>query len=267
MGNVDINTIRRKGFAEGSDEEKIEKYCIEMAGKYTDSLIDSYCNLSESRNGKYINSDLMKMVFPFYAQSMENRRKYNMSVTNTAAVLTNETYKRAILDDDVDRCIYIVGPYGAGKSFFAQSLFENGANDLEKAIVYEGSITPPAFEEKIQYAIENGVIPEIIALNPTLELSIRNIRERAGRIGRDVEKAEVVSKFAGFYEYFKGIIEKYPNMPYAIYNKTSNLSLDINKVSTNIDDIMSSKVDDISKEYDRITELLNKENQIESFIL
>lgn len=189
MGNVSIENIRKKGFEEGSELALIEEYCRKMASEHTDGLIQRYNELEESRDGNYINSDLMKMVFPFYANDIENRKKYNLSITNSAAVLTNEAYRRAILREDINRCIFIVGPYGAGKSFFAQSLFESDHNpSKENAIVYEGSITPPAFSEKIEYAIENGVKPSIIALNPTLELSMRNIRERSKRIRKRCNK-------------------------------------------------------------------------------
>lgn len=268
MGNIDIKTIRLRKFEPNSEEEKIQAYCIDMAGKYTDGLIESYCNLGESRNGRYINSDLMKMVFPFYASSKENRNKFNLSVTNTAAVLTNETYRRAINNKNVKRCIYLVGPYGAGKSFFAQSLFEREKSGmLEHSVVYEGSITPPAFEEKIQYAIENGVIPEIIALNPTFELSVRNIKERARRIGRDVIKEEVVSKFSDFHKNLKEIIQKYPDMPYIIYNKESNISLDLNSGSKNLEDLSQASEEEISKLYDEIIEMLKREEKIENLVL
>lgn len=268
MGNIDARTIRKKGFKIGSKEEEIEEYCIKMATTHTDGLLESYDKLENSRGGKYINSDLMKMIFPFYESSLENRRKYNMSITNSAAVLTNEKYKRAILCEGVKRCIYIVGPYGAGKSFFAQSLFENDQGAiLDGAIIYEGSITPPAFEEKVKYAVDNGVIPEIIALNPTFELSIRNIKERAKRIGRDVEKQEVISKYADFYENLKKVIEKNPNMPFVIYNKQNNLTLNTDGGSKNLEDLSKLDRQQLSEEYDRIIELLKREESIDDFVV
>lgn len=268
MGNIDVSTIRRKPFEDGSDEKKVEEYCIKMAGENTDRLLKAYNELENSRSGRYINSDLMKMVFPFYADSKENREKYNLSITNTAAVLTNEKYRRAILDENVKRCIYVVGPYGAGKSFFVQSLFESKERPLlDGTIIYEGSITPPAFEEKVKYASDNNVTPEIIALNPTFELSIRNIKERAKRMGRDVIKEEVVNKFADFFENFKNVIEKNPHMPYVIYNKKNNLSLDLNGGTRNLDDLCKLGKQQLSTEYDQIIELLKKEECIEDFVL
>jgi hypothetical protein len=264
LGNINIESIRTKGFEAGSKAALIETYCRNMACEHTDEIIKEYNRLVESRNGNYINSDLMKMVFPFYANSVENRRLYNLSITNAAAVLTNEAYRRAILRPEVERCIFIVGPYGAGKSYFAQSLFDNDENlMLGNSIVYEGSITPPAFDEKIYYAIEHGVIPEIIVLNPTLELSMRNIRERAMKIGRGVEKKEVVDKFYTIYGYLKGIIQKFSNIPYIIYNRESNISLDFSGGSRNLEDLNHGTYEEVSNEYDRIIAMLENstENQ------
>ena len=157
MGNIDRKIIRKKGFKIGSAEDKVERYCIEMATTHTDGILKLYYELPESRRGKYINSDLMKMTFPFYANKIENRRLFNVAITNSAAVLTNEAYMRALQSSDIEHCIYITGPYGSGKSYFAQALFEYAQDGiLDSSIVYEGSITPPAFDEKIEYAIRQG---------------------------------------------------------------------------------------------------------------
>jgi hypothetical protein len=264
MGNINIENIRKKGFAEGTREEFVENYCRTFASKHTDGILELYKKLESSRNGKYINSDLMKMVFPFYASSPENRKMYNQSITNTAAVLTNEAYQRAILNPDVKRCIFVVGPYGAGKSFFVQSLFENDEEGLlEESIVYEGSITPPAFGEKIQYAMDNGVIPEIIAINPSLELSMRNIKERAKRIGRDVDKKEVVDKFSGMYENLGMIVNEFEGIVYRIYNKKSNAELDLTGGSTDLEDLNYGTKQEISEEYDTIKKMLEIESELE----
>ena len=257
MGNIDIKQIRKKGFKEESIEAKIEEYCRTMASSHTDAFLKAYNELPESRNGRYINSDLMKMTFPFYAKNIENRRRYNMSITNSAAVLTNEAYLRAVQEKNIKQCIFIVGPYGAGKSYFTQALFEDEEGGLlEDSIVYEGSITPPAFEEKIQYAIENGVKPYIIALNPTLSLSIRNIKERAKQTGRDVEKKEVIDKFSNFYEYMKRVIERFENIPFVIYNKSSNIPIDLDNGSRDINDLYHGTEQEIISEYDRIIAIL-----------
>lgn len=260
MGNIDINKIRKKGFKKGSKEEKIEEYCRKMVSEHTSKILDEYSKLPSSRCGRYINLDLMKMTFPFYANNIENRKLYNMSITNSAAVLANEAYVRKIANKDTKRSLFVTGPYGAGKSYFVQTLFESDEEEnLTDSIVYEGSITPPAFEEKIQYAIDNGITPHIIAINPTLELSVKNIQERFARIGRNVEKKEVIDKFSNFYTYMKQIIEKFETITYVIYNKESNLP-ENTRISRNIEDLYHGTEQEIEEKYDRIIKLSNKEH-------
>lgn len=262
MRNVEISRIKRRGFEKGSKEEIIEDYCRRMASEHTDGLIDLYNKLERSWNGRYINSDLMKMVYPFYASSYKNRQLYNLSISNSAATLTEEAYRRAICQDNVKRCIYIAGPYGAGKSYFVQSLFESeGDNLLKNSIVYEGSITPPYFSDKIDYAIENGAKPSIIVLNPTLELSLRNIRERAKTTGRDVIKEEVIDKYSNLYRYLKDIIEEY-DIAFTIYNKSSNVTIDLSGGSQDIEEIFHGTAEEVSAAYDRIIKKLDSELQI-----
>ena len=70
----------------------------------------------------------------------------------------------------------------------------------DSAIVYEGSITAPEFGKKVNLAVQNGVEPRIIILNPTLDLSLKNIKSREMEIGRGVKKEEVVAKYADLYE-------------------------------------------------------------------
>lgn len=197
MSNIDEKVIRRKQF-DSLELQKAQEEIIKIAITRTDELLEKYKKLPSSRGGSYINSDLMKMIFEIYAKSQENRGKYNLAVTNSAACLTNELYMRTLNDKNVTRCIYVVGPYGAGKSFFIQSLYEAHAIPKD-TIVYEGSITAPAFGEKVERAIKSNIKPELVILNPTLELSLRNIRQREIETGRSVIKSEVVEKYADLY--------------------------------------------------------------------
>ena len=262
MGNVSRDIIRKKGFAPGSQEARYEELYITAASKYTDLILKYYQMLESARDGRYINSDLMKMVFPKYKRDLEHRSRFNMSITNSAAVLTNEAFERAMRRDDIHRCIFVVGPYGAGKSWFAQSLFENDQyNLLNGGVIYEGSITPPAFEKKIEYAMQHNVIPDIIALNPTLELSMRNIRIRAKQIGRDVTKEEVVNKFYGFHSQLRDLLEKFPDISCVIYNKEVNEEFNIESTSVALQHFGFESIEDVERAYDLIKSKLDREQQ------
>ena len=197
---------------------------------------------------------------------MPKVQKIGVSITNSAACLTNEIYKRIIQNEDFKRCIYVAGPYGAGKSFFAQSLFLTEVVP-EDTVVYEGSITAPAFGEKVELAIKNNIEPEIIILNPTLELSMRNIKEREKETGRNVIKSEVVEKYADMYsnieKLFAYLNSSFPELqtkPYPIsfqiYNKSSNVPEDLS-VSYDIQDLQHGTRQSISERYDSIVKQLN----------
>lgn len=265
MGNIDKNIIQLKEF-NSLDLQRVQREIIQLTTTKTDELLEKYIRHTSSHNGRYINSDLMKMVFEIYAESQENRGKYNLAVTNSAACLANEFYKRTIQNEDFKRCIYVAGPYGAGKSFFIQSLFLTEVIP-EDTVVYEGSITAPAFGEKVELAIKNNIEPEIIILNPTLELSMRNIKEREKETGRNVIKSEVVEKYADMYsnieKLFAYLNSSFPELqtkPYPIsfqiYNKSSNVPEDLS-VSYDIQDLQHGTRQSISERYDSIVKQLN----------
>ena len=266
MGNIDKNIIQLKEF-NSLDLQRVQREIIQLTTTKTDELLEKYIRHTSSHNGRYINSDLMKMVFEVYAESQENRSKYNLAVTNSAACLTNEFYLRTIQNNDVKRCIYIAGPYGAGKSFFTQSLFLAGVIP-NNAIIYEGSITAPAFGHKVELAMRNNVETEIIILNPTLELSLKNIKKRTMETGRDVIKSEVVEKYADMYSNIKQLFAylntRFPELQtrphpisFQIYNKSSNVPEDLS-VSYDINDLQHGTRQEVSEEYDLIIKQLNE---------
>ena len=271
MGNIDRKIINLKEF-NSLDMQRVQEEVIKLATTRTDELLEKYKRQDLSHNGRYINSDLMKMIFDVYAESQENRGKYNLAVTNSAACLTNEFYTRAVHNEEVKRCIYVAGPYGAGKSFFIQSLFLAGIipNDT---IVYEGSITAPAFGKKVEMAIKNNINTEMVVLNPTLELSLSNIKQREIETGRDVIKTEVVEKYADMYSNIEKLFAylnttfphlqkaKYP-ISFQIYNKLSNIPEDLN-VSYDINDLQHGTRQEVSEKYDLIIRQLKDNINVE----
>ncbi len=256
MGNINIENIWKRGF-EDSDLLRVEQMCREKASNETDELIEKYTKLERSRNGKYISSDLMKLVFQFYADNLENRKKYNLAVSNSAACLANEAFRREVSKNEAKRCVFVAGAYGAGKSFFIQSLFEKHKDLLDQSIVYEGSITTKSIDAKIEYAIEHNIEVDMIILNPTFELSLKNIKERANRIGRNVKKEDAVFVYANIYSSLKRLLEKYKNINYVIYNKETNIPQDLS-TSNMVEDLNHGTYEEISNEYDNIMKELEK---------
>lgn len=250
MENICIDNIWKRGF-EDPDMIKVEEETRIETSTNTEKCIEKYQNLEQARNGNYISSDLMKLVFDNYANDIEFRRKYNLAVSNSAACLANKAFRIAIADPKIKHCIFVAGAYGSGKSFLIQSLYEKHKEELEECVIYEGSITTKSIDEKIEVALENGAIPNIIVLNPTLELSMKNIKERAGRIGRDVKKEDCVFVYANIYESLKRLKEKYKDINFVIYNKETNIPTDL-EVSTNVEDLNHGSYEEIAKEYDEI---------------
>lgn len=253
--NIKIEDIWEKSF---DDENmlKVEKECRTMASSKTNELIEKYKNLPQTHGGRYICSDLMKMVFPFYLENVENRRKYNLAVSNSAACLANVSYRETAKNKYIERCVFVAGPYGSGKSFMIQGIFDENPEIFDKSIVYEGSITTKAIDGKIDAAIENNKKVDLIVLNPTFELSLSNIVERASRIGRNVMKNDAVTVYANIYSALKRLTEKYKEINYVIYNKETNIPKDLT-VSTDIEQVNHGSFEEVSKEYDEIMKKLN----------
>lgn len=257
MENIDIENIWKRGF-EDPDMLEVEEKTRQYASSKTEECINKYNQLTQSRYGKYISSDLMKLVFDEYANDIDYRKKYNLAVSNSAACLANKAYKAAVAAPNIKHCIFVAGAYGSGKSFMIQSLFEKHSEELEDCIVYEGSITTKAIDEKIDTALQNGIVPSIIVLNPTLELSMRNIKNRAKRIGRDVKKEDCVFVYANIYGALKRLTEKYKDVSFVIYNKETNLPVNLD-VSTNIEDLNHGDYEEVSKLYDEIRNKIDNE--------
>lgn len=250
MGKIEIENIWERGFTD-SDMLKVEAECRKNTSENTDELIEKYTKLEQSRKGNYVSSDLMKMVFPFYKDDIENRRKYNLAVSNSAACLANETYRRQVENPNIKRCIFVAGPYGAGKSFLIQSLYEMHPEELEDCVVYEGSITTKSIDGKIDYALERNKKVDIIIINPTFELSLKNIKERAERIGRDVRREDASTVYANIYQALNRLLSKYKDINYVIYNKKTNIPIDLS-VSTNVEDLNHGSYEEVLNEYDNI---------------
>ena len=257
LENICIENIWKRGFEDADMIEVEEKARIE-ASSNTEKCIKKYQQLEQSRNGKYISSDLMKLVFDDYAKDIDFRKKYNLAVSNSAACLANKAFREEIANSKVKHCIFVAGAYGSGKSFLIQSLYEKNKEELEDSIVYEGSITTKAIDEKIETALQNGITPSIIVLNPTLELSMRNIKNRAKRIGRDVRKEDCVHVYANIYGDLKRLKEKYEDISFVIYNKETNIPVNFD-VSTDIEELNHGTYDELSCEYDEIMKKIEQE--------
>lgn len=205
--------------------ESAQDFFIQEAENNTENYIKKYQQLDSSINGQYICSDLFKETFEKYTESIDTRKKYSEVIHNSAAVLANELFQRRIVDPNYNKCIFLTGVPGAGKSFLVQSLALAGEID-DETLIYEGDITTPSIYEKIEKAAENGKELFFIVVNPTLELAQTNAINRSFEIGRGAScetMARIMSKIPNALVEIK---ERFPDINIAIYNKTTNYDIE-----------------------------------------
>ncbi len=205
--------------------ESAQDFFIQEAENNTENYIKKYQQLDSSINGQYICSDLFKETFEKYTESINTRKKYSEVIHNSAAVLANELFQRRIIDPNYNKCIFLTGVPGAGKSFLVQSLALAGEID-DETLIYEGDITTPSIYEKIEKAAENGKELFFIVVNPTLELAQTNAINRSFEIGRGASCETMARIMSRIPNALVEIKERFPDINIAIYNKTTNYDIE-----------------------------------------
>ena len=202
------------------DRNEVQISAINRALNSTDDCISEYCALEQSHNGRYINADLFKEIFPEYRESIESRGRYDLSVHNSCAWLAQELFNRRIKDPNVRGCIFVTGVPGAGKSFFIQSLFNDGEVP-EDYIVFEGSLcNVEASKAKMQQLVDAGKEIELIVLNSDIKLAYENMKNRQQEVGRGAtfnSMAMIASKLKGSIE---ALNDAFPIHGIGVYTKT-----------------------------------------------
>lgn len=202
---------------------QIQEMFIQDAEENTNQHFEQYRQLESSINGKYICSDLFKETFPMYTESIESRKKLSSVIHNSAACLAGEYFNLLVENNDIDKCIFLSGVPGAGKSYLIQSIALSGELD-NNTMIYEGDITTPTIFEKIDKCVENGKEIFILIVNPTLELAQRNAIARHFEIGRGASCETMARILSRIPNAVKEIIEKY-DITLGIYNKTTNYDI------------------------------------------
>ena len=166
------------------EADEVQKIVMQRAFEHRDECIAAYCALPQSHGGTYINSDLFKEIFPEYSASNETRTKYDLAVHNSCAWLAQELFDMRAQDPEVKGCIFVTGVPGVGKSFFIQSLYEEGSIP-EGYIVFEGNLCNlEASKAKFQKLQDNGKEIDIIVLSSDIKLAYENMLKRQQEIGR-----------------------------------------------------------------------------------
>ncbi len=204
---------------------QIQELFINSAENYTAEHIASYKKLPSSLNGNYICADLFKETFPLYTESIDTRKKYSEVVHNSAACLANDMFHQTVTNPNINKCIFLTGIPGAGKSFLVQSMALKGAIS-DDTMIYEGTITTPTIIEKIKTASNNNKELYIVVVNPTLDLAQRNAINRHFEIGRGASCETMAKIMSGIPNALVEIQEQFPDITLGIFNKSSNYDID-----------------------------------------
>ena len=197
-----------------------QEFIINDAEENEELHIQKYNELESSFNGKYICADLMKETFPIYTESIESRKRYSEVVHNSCACLAAEAFERQAKSPDVEKCIFLTGVPGAGKSYLIQSIVFSGVLGTN-IMVYEGDVTTPSIKEKMQMLKDQGKDIMLLVVNPTLELAQANAIRRHFEIGRGASSQTMARIMSKLPNAVRELNEEF-DLAVGIYNKKTN---------------------------------------------
>ncbi len=180
-----IEPIIRRTFSQQDRAAVQEQVCLAVEAD-PERFLAAYRLDSRSFQGRYVNSDLMKEVFPEFNASKEHRNRYNLPVHNAAAVLAAAQFRIAVADDSVPgrrNALFLTGVPGAGKTTAVVANKDQFPQDAR--ILYEGQLSDPVNAiPKFEMAFDNGLNVEIVAIHVTSEQALAKTILRFEKEGR-----------------------------------------------------------------------------------
>ena len=193
-----IEPIIRRKFSQPDRAAVQEQVCLAVEAD-PERFLATYRLDSRSFQGRYVNSDLMKEMFPEYSASKEHRNRYNLPVHNAAAVLAAAQFRAAIADDSVPErtnALFLTGVPGAGKTTAVLANRDQFPQDAR--IVYEGQLSDPVHAlPKFEAALANGLNVEIMTIHLPAEQAMANTLLRFEREGRGAT-IEALARIQGY---------------------------------------------------------------------
>lgn len=164
---------------------EVEARVIHRVETDPEPLFELYRRLPASLEGRYVNSDLFKEIFPEYSASPAHRTLFNVPVHNAAAVLANEFFHRQVAaKDPLGRrdVLFVTGIPGVGKS---TSIQRNKVNLSDYKVMYEGQLANfEQAKEKIDWCLQHGCEVTVYAFHQSPERALQNTFIRFNTIGR-----------------------------------------------------------------------------------
>jgi zeta toxin len=196
------------------DRQMLQEHVARSVERDPEQYLQRYVEDPRSFEGRYVNSDLMKEMFPEFAISNEARARYNNPVHNAAAVLAHEQYSRAINDSthpERDQAILVTGVPGAGKSTaIANAGIVPGQLPDDIRVIYEGQLSNSETAiPKIQEAVDAGLATTIVAVNIQPEVALLNTIERFENEGRGASIHAMATIQSGLPNGLQSIYERF----------------------------------------------------------
>jgi hypothetical protein len=194
----DIEPIIRRKFLQ-TDRADVQEQISRAVESDPGRFLAAFRRDSRSFQGRYVNSDLMKEMFPEYSASKEHRNRYNLPVHNAAAVLAAAQFRAAIADDSIPErinALFLTGVPGAGKT--SAVLANRSQFPRDTRVVYEGQLADPVNAlPKFEAALGRGLNTEIVVIHISPEQALANTILRFEREGRGAT-IEAMARIQGY---------------------------------------------------------------------
>ncbi|MDR1545769.1 MAG: hypothetical protein LBU12_03460 [Deltaproteobacteria bacterium] len=192
--------VMRRPFPE-PDRLKVQREVIAAVEGAPEFFLSRYDELPASFGGRFVNSDLFKLLFEVYAASKESRGRFNNVVHNASAALAARQFGRlAAGPAPTGRGVvyFLTGAPGSGKTTFVQ---RGGPGDLalpgDCRLLYEGQLAEgEAALEKAAQAVSVGEAA-IFVMHRSAERCLLNTLRRFDEIGRG-SSVEAIARIMGF---------------------------------------------------------------------
>jgi hypothetical protein len=157
---------------------QVQDAAVALARGSADAVLAAYAARADTFQGRYICADAMKELMPRFAESPENRSRFNGAVHNAAAVLSSEQFKRRMEPGPQagrNSVVFITGIPGAGKS----SSVHHFASRSEVAVIFEGQMSrPQPAMTKIEQALNAGFSVGVVAVHAPPDVALQRTNHR-----------------------------------------------------------------------------------------